>query len=189
MKVIGFSGVDGLGKSFYSNLIKGELEKIGYNVGILHYFEYSLSRFLLNNNLNNEPSKNKGKKTNFFSVNLRYLIYFLDLIYIYIIKIIKKNKLDFLILDRNYLDYKVNINYLKGKENTKFKINYFDFHFLLFTDKEIADRIPRQGQEYFYTKNKMYKNLNHNSSNTFYLNADISKEKNLKSIFKILDVE
>ena len=122
MKIIGFSGVDSLGKTYYSNLIKAELEKLDFKVKTLHYFDYSISKYLLPHHLPNENNKKNDLSYKPFFVNIRYLILFIDLIVIKSFIFAKKFNYDFLILDRTYIDYKLNIKYLKNKNIKKIKI-------------------------------------------------------------------
>ncbi len=190
MKVVSFSGVDSLGKTYYSNSVKIELEKFGYRVKVLHYFDYSFSKFFSKNYSENSIKYDLKIKNGIFLNNLRIIVYFVDLITINLIKIYKSLYNDFLILDRTYVDYKLNINFVKNKKKFKLKIlNFIDCQFILISKKNKSTKYPSQGKEYFLEKNEIYKNFQHSSKKIFYLNVDEPTEHNLKYILSTLELK
>ena len=192
MKVVSFSGADSLGKSMYSELIKKEVENSGKKAKIIHYFNFSFSK-LFSSSLksSNKPKKFEQKiNTVRFLIYLRYVFYFVDLLTVRVMILFFQFQYDYLILDRSYLDYKININYLAKKTKINLKPKKFiDFQFLLVSKNNTTIKVPKQGYEYFQIKNNIYKKVASSSELFILLNSDFSKSSNLKSVLTFINLE
>ncbi|MFW6009060.1 MAG: hypothetical protein ACOCP8_07345 [archaeon] len=102
-KIITFSGLDGVGKTSYSNKIKKIIEKRNFSVKIVHIGHFKLFQ------------KNNDKPQIKTSL-LKFPLIFLKDIYQILLNQIRYRKYDYLIFDRFYLDTLVKLEFRYKKK-------------------------------------------------------------------------
>ena len=142
--IISFSGLDGAGKSTFTNLLFDDLKNKGFKVKKIYLGNYFvigvfplLVRFFLSNNYSLNKKTNKKK----FLLKMWMPLFFLDSIFYIIYLKINNYFYDFIITDRFFLDKIVSLNYLGYSSNfyNKLFIKSFlkpDTHFYLFDNLE-----------------------------------------------------
>lgn len=167
MQLISFSGLDGSGKTEQIKRFKNYLASRGKSVFCVHIIKNSLAnRFL--QKLKHHKAKNQSSsrtRTGIMGILLRKLILATDIL-LFRVFLIKHRDKDFIIADRYFYDYLINIYFLEGNSNPH--LPPFLMHliprpqmaFYLAVQPETAHkRKPDQGIAYLEKKKLLFEKL------------------------------
>ncbi len=203
MRIVSISGIDGSGKSTQLKKLKEYFESKGKKVITFHAVSFSLINHLLKKKkeskeqkLKEEHNQNPDQTTifeqpakavtsgNFFTIWARKIILLIDVFrFKFLLKKLKKQRIDYLLTDRYFYDQIINILYLSYKEKIlnyiqtskdkkiSLKLSFLenmavkfipkpDWKFFIDVSPEVAlkrDREIEQGQEYLIIKRTLYK--------------------------------